>query len=191
VTTKNITPAARCKACHDDCAVCDGSRSTDCITCRNKNKKLVKSEVNEKSGHECIDSCPVGKWYNLWNRDCGGECNPFCKRCISDLKCLECQPDRVMVIHNSKKHWCERDCPLGEHHYGGPVCFKCDYNTVNEDNPCQICDNYGCLVCDMTKGYVNYLSDCVHIDSVPAGYYVVQTQSLPNGTPALTREKIE
>ncbi|KAL4496916.1 hypothetical protein ABPG73_011882 [Tetrahymena malaccensis] len=105
-----------CMPCNAVCLTCNGSLSTNCLTCTNY------LDVNT-----CVSQCSVGKYAYSLTKSCK-PCDPNCYACnIQATNCIQCSSPNF--LDNSK---CSPNCSAGK--YGDPsdrVCKVCPNNCTN------------------------------------------------------------
>ncbi|EAR87584.2 hypothetical protein TTHERM_00070910 (macronuclear) [Tetrahymena thermophila SB210] len=105
-----------CMPCNVVCLTCNGSSSTNCLTCTNY------LDVNT-----CVSQCSVGKYAYSLTKSCK-PCDPNCYACnIQATNCIQCSAPNF--LDNSK---CSPNCSAGK--YGDTtdrVCKVCPNNCTN------------------------------------------------------------
>ena len=123
----NIGTIGICSNCDSTCATCDGSTSSDCLSC-NINHYL--------DGNSCVSSCPSTKYVDA-SFQCS-DCDANCLTCVvQSTNCLTC-PDSSHFINRSTtaaNGHCEASCGSGY--------FS---EAISSINYCLVCSS-SCLTC--------------------------------------------
>ena len=103
-----ILPSGKseCDSCDRECNRCNGSRNTDCISCRHY------SQETSNGGVMCLASCPDGTYANAAS-NCQ-PCHQDCKTCSgpTNTECFVCQGEADSVNRNTNVN-CGKTCPIG------------------------------------------------------------------------------
>uniref|UniRef100_A0A4W3IY08 Proprotein convertase subtilisin/kexin type 5b n=1 Tax=Callorhinchus milii TaxID=7868 RepID=A0A4W3IY08_CALMI len=157
----------RCKKCWSICENCVGSRSDQCISCKNG------YHLNEET-NVCVTNCPESFYLDKNGNTCR-RCSENCRRCNGFQFCTDCKPGMSLQgtkcvfscadgsYYNSQKRGCERchfSCATcaGQ---GQESCTRCAPSFYMEDWRCVLSCSVGYF---LDQPYENAEKTCRRCD---------------------------
>lgn len=166
-----------CLECHPDCATCNGSRASDCLSCNDQSLLISETTL-------LCQTCSANAGYFISQEWCL-KCSSRCKTCDGPLfnDCLSCQGS--LYLYNSDNHC--GSCSNTENVYADSVkklCFECH----SYCDKCTGTTNADCVEC--IEGAYNNTVQAKCLFDCSDGLYTVQgtnlcTDSCPSGTYSL------
>jgi len=138
----NLTSAALCATCNEQCQICDPSDFTKCLVCANS------SLYADLSTGLCIDQCSnISYISNASLKQCSN-CSENCASCNqSASNCSSCNNFNSLIYNSQNLSYeCISVCPIGyfnESKLGLNLCSKCQNNCdlCNNSETCETCQN--------------------------------------------------
>ena len=149
---------AQCLDCDASCSTCDGSLSTNCLSCGG-------SLFLDASTNSCVSSCPSNTFINSSAQECS-VCHSTCTTCsgASNTECLTCT---LPYYYKSSTSECVIASDCDSNSYADSAAAKCK----NCDSTCATCSGSlptNCYSCTGSLQFQSSTHTC--ISSCPDGY---------------------
>lgn len=146
-----------CASCNSSCWTCNGTASTNCLSCSGSNYLTYQGTV-------CVATCYDGQ-YASSNNLCA-LCSTNCKTCsVTPTNCTSCGQSLGGIYLYFSSGSCLANCPVG--YYANNSTYTCDQC----DSSCHTCfglSSTQCLTCT-TGSWLSSNSSC--ISACPNGQY--------------------